>query len=375
MGIKRLFINYKLFRQYMKLAPRVTVNGNQYNYYYKLKRSYPYKLYLDGSNLMFKACTGLYTLNGICDNFIASIFQYLQIFRHVNIEEVVVYFDGKPPIIKKHTNEKRSRQKQTLTTAEKIALKDKICKRLLDLKLDNLCVINVNKTYTIYKQTDPSQMKIQLVLLEKGESEIEMIVNRDPDYGNIFISNDSDLFYLLYNKQAKKNIYWYTTNKTLKSVIGSYPCFDMSNFQIRNLSYNAWCVLLACCGCDYLPNIFTNNTFKNILDIIIRKEKLNYALCNAGSISSILQVYCNLFVQNKHQMLYQCKFKKNINVSTLETKRYIEIIKEVIRYSKHGIEKTKFTKEVFEPFIDKPSLYDLMYYFSLHLPYNSQNLL
>lgn len=240
-----------------------------------------YNVVVDGTLVLFK---GLADRTQAHDEFNISrdAKQYLDsIIRSFNfrIGSVKVYIDGISPTMKTRTSKNRI--------------------RVFDVKKATGYFVDLCKT-----------SGMEVIELMYGESEMQMLLERDPNTPTVAITNDSDVYTLCYGKKWKHPVYLHNR----------YNFINLTSFSIEDMHRNIFVSLILLTGTDYTQSLFTESMSLAIIKCYENRNQYNmYEYFDAIQESNmfteigwhcILNSYYNIFMIAKKANRFRLYFGK-----------------------------------------------------------------
>ena len=194
-------------------------------------------------------------IDDVTNNFKQEIYNIIRNFCYYNLKFdcIRIYFDGKSPEAKQYTKTMR-RKKQS------------------DNYRRNLILSNIKTIIERLKESEwvTIDVPVEIVNLEKGEAEMEMIRGRNPDDINIFYTVDSDVFLIGY---GLANCFVYSNRKQ--------EIYDLAMLK-RRLQFPTFVfrLMFVFAGSDYVKNLFSANMtiyFLTFLMKIFQSNKKHHA--------------------------------------------------------------------------------------------------
>lgn len=248
-----------------------------------------YTIHVDGNLSLFRgAISNCVEPHDIANNAFMTLSRLIhKMSITYKIDKVVIYFDGSPPIRKTTT----------------------IKKRACAVKFD------VQAAMAHYKSLLQHDSLFHINQLEIGESEMQMILERDPSKPTILITNDSDVFHVAYEK-AKNEAPLYLTN-------GNDYFINLSRFNVLGMPRSLFSALVILMGTDYTQNLLTPSMINTIISCYDKRDQDSMLLESFKNITSdsttkprhwrtILYEICNIIFRAKEVLNYKIYFGKKI---------------------------------------------------------------
>lgn len=283
----------------------------------------PAYLYIDGPILIY--CANMEKFKEDPNNqFVVLLNKIKTILTRASdffrIEKTIIYFDGKYPMEKKATQDKRAAQKRTMYI-DPNALKLRI--------INNLSSIVLPQKYL--NETIP----VTCIQLENGEAELQMYLGRDKTHCSVLYTKDTDIYAIAYQHvplTPMDQVFLCMDHKSCgDGKQRTYSFYDMSQFYYEHLPRNIFRFLAALCGTDYTLSYISPTMIAAIIksdnsldkNIILQLESQMYTY---QGIANALKYFTSIFV-NTRSIKYTNNFKDYLkeytqncgNISNMQT--------------------------------------------------------
>ncbi|CAD6222446.1 GSCOCT00014060001.2-RA-CDS [Cotesia congregata] len=203
----------------------------------KIPKDLDCKIYVDGLVVWYCGHLSEQLNKRVATKKLTTVLNQLEFEFKFNVKRIKIYFDGTPPAYKKNSQNYRPRLARAIESwGRELMFNDK---------------------------------RIQVVRLQHGEAESECFFQRNGKLASIIITNDTDIYHIVYRYQrltVNDNVYFY--------IIDKKELFDASLFETI-LNKNAFKLLIFLRGSDYNDPLFTPQMVKSILDLINSKKNFN----------------------------------------------------------------------------------------------------
>lgn len=267
----------------------------------------PTILYIDGPILLF--CANMPNKEHF--QHLAIIKKKLQkIVKHTTIQfpalkYVYIYFDGESPTEKRETQNKRSKKQLFIQYKQ--------------LRDDLMSIKQINN------------ITCETKILEKGEAELEIYLQRDQQYTSVIYTKDSDIYSIAYHHMPKTSVdNVYIIMDQLSHGARMLNFFDMSKFHYKHLTKNVFHYIVAMCGTDYTQTFYSPTMLLVIIKLedIINDEDiilLDKAI-ESGDITFVYNYFHLIFLKSK------CTYTKLYNKVAIDQNQILWYLK----YIQHG---------------------------------------
>nr|WCZ68549.1 DNA excision repair enzyme [Heliothis virescens nudivirus] len=313
--------------------------------------SLEYTVHVDGNLTLFKG-----VINGCVDahtiaNNALDLLKAMMYRLSVKISEIVIYFDGLPPTRKHDTSKKRA----------------------VNLKF------NAQAALQYYKAMLEEESWFRVVQLEVGESEMQMILDRDPTKPTILVTNDSDVYHIAYGRYDDEAPLYLLLN-------GGERFVNLQKFNVCGMPRNVFSAIVIMMGTDYTQPLLTPSMVSAICQCYVMRHQdatllnafdsiTNDSLSKAKHWRTVLYEVCKVIFHAKNQHSIRIHFgskvmdkrtanKDNPKLTWAENctvERWVESLAWCSRYYEHGnrVDRYSNNEQCFE-FIEPTSQWRLM---------------
>lgn len=255
-----------------------------------IDNSIPYNIYADGNLVLHKGaynhCIDPYVIAENAYNHFMLLVNGLR--RNYDIRRVMIYIDGVSPTMKQKTSQRRHHH----------------------VKFDVHTALDHFKTLFDNQSVDIKQ-------LELGESEMQMILERDTSVASLLVTSDSDVYHVAYDRCHDTAPLYLLTNG---------PSFvDLTNFTVRGMPRNLFTCIVLLMGTDYTQSLVTSTMVMSIIECFSMRESDSVLEESFNTISQldltkdrswrvVLHEICSIILRakNKHGMKINFGRRKGI---------------------------------------------------------------
>ncbi|CAD6222450.1 GSCOCT00014064001.2-RA-CDS [Cotesia congregata] len=254
----------------------------------------------------------------IVEGNIEGIRQYIMSTGNFDVQSTFIYFDGQPPKLKRS---------------------------------DNLGFIYPDSQLGRWiEKVRGSGYPGEIVLLEKGEAEIQCFLQRDRSIASIICTSDSDALHICYNDNSQRRsdrVFFYRLNYQHRECEKLYD----TNLFTTKFNKNAFTLLLYLLGDkNYIKSLFTPSMVKKIFELLNEptyadifnriNTTMNELKLNIDNIEKCIAFFIRLLCDARKNKISQGKKRDTVSWpqsnTIMSTGNYIHVLRWMIMYSSMG---------------------------------------